>query len=255
MRSLEHMHGNAVFDPYPCPTVLLDTEFTIRAANKAHLAVTGRCEEELVNVNIFEAFPDNPDDPECDRSSQLARSLQRVLRSGRPHNLRVIRYDIPDPADGGFLERYWSPVTTPIFEDGRVVGVLHRAEDVTPLHEDLRRVLEQYRDIMNAEPMSDSHVRRLAEAARAFVASVKDHLGLVEEVMNLRRALTSRASIDQAKGIVMAERRCSPDEAFKVLVKMSQDTNVRLADVARALVYKAQGQLDHREAASASNAS
>lgn len=73
--------------------------------------------------------------------------------------------------------------------------------------------------------------------------------------MNLRRALTSRASIDQAKGIVMAERRCSPDEAFKVLAKMSQDTNVRLADVARAIVYKARGQLVHREAASASNAS
>ena len=71
-----------------------------------------------------------------------------------------------------------------------------------------------------------------------------DHLALVDEVMNLRRALTSRATIDQAKGIVMAKRRCTPDQAFKILAKLSQDTNVKLADVAAALVYKAHGPTD-----------
>ena len=38
----------------------------------------------------------------------------------------------------------------------------------------------------------------------------------------------------------MAERRCTPREAFAVLRKLSNDSNVRLADVALALVYKAQ---------------
>jgi len=55
----------------------------------------------------------------------------------------------------------------------------------------------------------------------------------------LRSALTSRATIDQAKGILIAEHGCSPEEAFSRLVKMSQDTNVRLRDVARAIVYQA----------------
>ena len=64
---------------------------------------------------------------------------------------------------------------------------------------------------------------------------------MAAEVMHLRRALTSRAVIDQAKGIVMAERRCTPEAAFEVLVRLSQDTQVKLADVAAALVYKAQG--------------
>ena len=50
-----------------------------------------------------------------------------------------------------------------------------------------------------------------------------------------------RATIDQAKGIVMAERRCTPEEAFEVLRTLSQRTNVRVADVALALVYKCQG--------------
>jgi AmiR/NasT family two-component response regulator len=62
----------------------------------------------------------------------------------------------------------------------------------------------------------------------------------VREVEQLRRALTSRATIDQAKGILMARRRIDADEAFRALVVMSNQTNVPLADVAKALVYQAQ---------------
>jgi AmiR/NasT family two-component response regulator len=38
----------------------------------------------------------------------------------------------------------------------------------------------------------------------------------------------------------MADRKCSPDEAFEVIKQLSMDTNVRVADVAAALVYQAQ---------------
>ena len=62
---------------------------------------------------------------------------------------------------------------------------------------------------------------------------------LHQENDQLRSALTSRATIDQAKGILMAEHGCTPEEAFCRLVKMSQDTNVPLRDVAKALVYQA----------------
>jgi AmiR/NasT family two-component response regulator len=60
------------------------------------------------------------------------------------------------------------------------------------------------------------------------------------EVSQLRYALTSRATIEQAKGIVMTERHCTPGEAFGVLVRLSQNSNVPLRDVARALVYQQQ---------------
>ena len=60
------------------------------------------------------------------------------------------------------------------------------------------------------------------------------------EVSQLRSALTSRATIEQAKGIVMTERHCTPEEAFGVLVRLSQNSNVPLRDVARALVYQQQ---------------
>ena len=42
----------------------------------------------------------------------------------------------------------------------------------------------------------------------------------------------------------MAEHRCTPNEAFKILVTLSQDTNVKLADVAAGLAYEAQGPAD-----------
>ncbi|WP_255637948.1 ANTAR domain-containing protein [Amycolatopsis sp. DSM 110486] len=59
---------------------------------------------------------------------------------------------------------------------------------------------------------------------------------LAEENRQLRQALQSRGVIEQAKGVLMAQRCCGPDEAFAVLVKLSQDTNVKLCDVARAFL-------------------
>jgi AmiR/NasT family two-component response regulator len=42
--------------------------------------------------------------------------------------------------------------------------------------------------------------------------------------------------IDQAAGIIMAERSCSPEAAFAELRRRSNHGNVKLAEVARELV-------------------
>ena len=42
--------------------------------------------------------------------------------------------------------------------------------------------------------------------------------------------------IEQAKGIVMAQRRCGPEEAFDVLRQVSQRTNVKVHMLATQLV-------------------
>lgn len=52
---------------------------------------------------------------------------------------------------------------------------------------------------------------------------------------HLRRAVDSRDVIGQAKGILMQRRGITADEAFDVLRRASQDLNVKLAEVARAL--------------------
>ncbi len=53
---------------------------------------------------------------------------------------------------------------------------------------------------------------------------------------NLHTALRSRAVIEQAKGIIHAELGVSPDEAFTMLTRMSQNTNRKVRAIAADLV-------------------
>jgi GAF domain-containing protein len=55
----------------------------------------------------------------------------------------------------------------------------------------------------------------------------------------LQAAMESRAVIEQAKGVLMGQRRCTAEEAFDVLVKLSQQSNRKLREVAQALVDSA----------------
>lgn len=240
IEDMDQLQRDPVFQSLPRPTLLLDTDFVIRAANQAYLAATAREADELVEAYMFDAFPDNPDDPEADGVANLNHSLEQAARARRPDNMLVQRYDLLDAASGEWSLRHWSPLNTPVIEDDRVVGLLHQVEDVTPLKE-LQTVMTRYRDLERDDEPDAPETRALADVARAVAAAATAYQAMAAEVMHLRRALTSRAMIDQAKGIVMAERRCTPEAAFEVLVRLSQDTQVKLADVAAALVYKAQG--------------
>ena len=61
---------------------------------------------------------------------------------------------------------------------------------------------------------------------------------LRDEASGLRFALISRTTIDEAKGILIAQRGCDDDAAFEALVEMSQNSNVPVREVARAIVYQ-----------------
>lgn len=56
----------------------------------------------------------------------------------------------------------------------------------------------------------------------------------------LREAIASRAVIEQAKGVLVAQRRCTPEAAFELLVTASQHANTKLREVAARLVEEAQ---------------
>ena len=70
----------------------------------------------------------------------------------------------------------------------------------------------------------------------AGLRTVSERAALNELAENLDRALSSRAVIDQAKGIMMGRYGGSADEAFHRLAALSQRRNVKLRDVARLLV-------------------
>jgi GAF domain-containing protein len=81
----------------------------------------------------------------------------------------------------------------------------------------------------------------------AAVALANAHLYDVTATLaqQLQAAMESRAVIEQAKGIIMADRRCTADEAFAILSKLSQDTNRKVRDVATSLVEEAMGRKPH----------
>ena len=53
--------------------------------------------------------------------------------------------------------------------------------------------------------------------------------------------MQTRPVIEQAKGILTAYGRTTPDSAFDDLVRASQNHNVRLVEIAEALVHLAAG--------------
>ena len=82
--------------------------------------------------------------------------------------------------------------------------------------------------------------RRIGELAAAAVTgvlhSVAEREALRSLAANLERALTSRAVIDQAKGILMAHLAVDADEAFARLVALSSRLNTKVRDLARLVV-------------------
>ncbi|MGZ4494620.1 MAG: ANTAR domain-containing response regulator [Nocardioides sp.] len=228
-----------VFRSHSTPTVLMTPDFVIRAATPSYLAATGRHEDELVDVNVFDAFPDNPATPHARSSRSLTEAIEQALRTERAVHLNPLRYDIPDPKRHGvFLEKRWVLLNTPILDGDQVIGVSIQVDDVTLVNEQLVCALRGYQQMLSDGDLRTSAARERVDMVESFLAIVESHDRLADEVTQLREALRSRPVIDQAKGIVMADRRCSADEAFRVLRQLSMDTNVRVTDVASAIVYQ-----------------
>ncbi|MFC3070407.1 hypothetical protein [Phenylobacterium soli] len=80
---------------------------------------------------IFDVFPDNPADPTADGVSNLYASLRRAAETGQADAMAVQRYDVRGP-DGVFVEKFWSPINTPVFDEGgHLAYIVHRVQDVT----------------------------------------------------------------------------------------------------------------------------
>ena len=45
--------------------------------------------------------------------------------------MAIQKYDIPYPDGHGFEERYWSPLNTPVLNDGKLLYIIHQVNDVT----------------------------------------------------------------------------------------------------------------------------
>jgi GAF domain-containing protein len=76
----------------------------------------------------------------------------------------------------------------------------------------------------------------VAEVVAVAVANADAHAQLGEQARNMRVAMESRAVIEQAKGVLMAQRHVDSDQAFEILREASQRYNRKLRDIARGIV-------------------
>jgi GAF domain-containing protein len=86
------------------------------------------------------------------------------------------------------------------------------------------------------EEASSELAHAFAGYAAVAVANAGVYASTAELARNLQRALESRGVIDQAKGILMAQHRLSPDAAFALLAEQSQRDNRKLRDLAADIV-------------------
>lgn len=104
--------------------------FTILAVSDDYLYATKRTREELIGKGLFEAFPNNPDDPNKTSENTVRASLEFALHHKEPHFLPIQRYDIP--TDDGYEIRFWSASNRPVLaENGEVSYLIHSVEDVS----------------------------------------------------------------------------------------------------------------------------
>lgn len=101
-----------IFEALPGAFLLMlpDAGFTIVGVSDEYLRATLRRREEVVGYPVFDVFPDNPHTPEANSTSNLSRSLHRVVESLQADVMGVQRYDVRRPDADGFEMRYWSPV-------------------------------------------------------------------------------------------------------------------------------------------------
>lgn len=108
--------------------------FTILAASDAYLRATLTERTEIIGTGVFEVFPDNPDDLETKAVDVARTSFQRVVDERCADVTGIRRHHVrrPDTEGGGFEERYWQPLNSPILgDDGQVACIVHQIEDVT----------------------------------------------------------------------------------------------------------------------------
>ena len=80
----------------------------------------------------------------------------------------------------------------------------------------------------------------VAEAVAVAVVNADAHDRLAEHAQNMRLAMESRAVIEQAKGVLMAQQGIDAEQAFEVLRGASQRYNRKLRDIARGIVGSTQ---------------
>ncbi len=188
----------ALFRGIPTSYLVMDPDFVILDANDTYLANVGRTREEILGRPVFEAFPPTADTLDDDGVPRILKSFELARATKRLDTMPLQKYDIPDAAGTGMVERWWSLISVPILDDqGDVVLIVQRAENITDFIQERERgdaereLGEQWRQRVQ-EVEADLYARalELTAALRAKETVSRRLSGLVEVALALGSAET-----------------------------------------------------------------
>jgi GAF domain-containing protein len=115
-------------------------------------------------------------------------------------------------------------------------GVLSSVSLPLPVQTDLVGALNCYSRAPGVSGETIELGRELAAYVAVAVGNAVTHSETPQFVENMATAMAGRAVIEQAKGVIMGQKRCDADAAFEVLRRASMGRNVKLRDVAADIV-------------------
>jgi signal transduction histidine kinase/ActR/RegA family two-component response regulator len=173
----------SLFQAAPGSYLVLDPDLVIVAVSDAYLRDTMTVREQIVGRELFEVFPDNPDDPEATGENNLRASLDRVRRDRVADTMALQQYDIrrPDADGGGFEVRFWSPVNSPVLEpDGTLAFIIHSVEEVTESVRAAKELRAAKEEADRANTAKSEYLSRMSHELRTPLNAILGFAQLLE---------------------------------------------------------------------------
>ena len=78
--------------------------------------------------------------------------------------------------------------------------------------------------------------KRIKPIMDVAIARFREFQALRDELNKTKNSLEERKTLDKAKGIIMDQRNCNEEEAYKTLRKLSMENNKRMVEVAEQII-------------------
>ncbi|WP_135851093.1 PAS domain-containing protein [Halorussus salinus] len=213
--------------------ILKPDDYEIVAVTDAYLEATMTERTEILGESLFDVFPDDPQ-TDAEGVHALQASLKRVTAERQEDVMPVTHSPIPLPESegGGFEDRWWSPINTPILNaDGTIEYIVHRVKDVTPIirqlhidgaEEPLQRfdygelqltadILQRGQELQQAKEEAYDRVRESERKYRTLFESINEGFCIIEMLFDQDgdpvdyRFLETNPAFEEQTGLTDAE--------------------------------------------------